>query len=282
MSPRVSIVVPAYENAPFIARTMGSILAQTYTDLEVIVADHTSRDRTRAVLETFTDDPRVRLLSTPRGGGAERNWNRVTRAAAGHYVKLVCGDDVVHPTLVERQVAALDAAGGRAVMSAVKRDLIDARGRTVARSRGLGRLRGVVDGRRALRATVRAGRNILGEPMCVLMTRDALAAAGGWDATYPYYIDLSTYARVLVQGDLVAIPEPLAAFRLSAGQLTVALARSHATEAAGFHALARSLAPDDVTAFDVRLGNLRARAAAHQRRAAYAVLGRRLEPEAGR
>lgn len=279
MSPRVSVVVPAYNNEAFIKHTMDSILAQTYDDLEIIVADHSSSDGTRAILDTFAADSRVRIEVTPTGGGAPANWNRVTELASGHYIKLVCGDDLLHPSLVARQVDALDAAGDRAVICAVQRDLVDARGKVFMRARGLGRLDGVVDGRVALRATVRAGTNIFGEPACVLMRRDALASAGGWDGSNPYYIDAGTYARVLVQGDLVAVRDSLAAFRVSAGQWSVALMRSQYTQAVGFHNIAQGLAPDYISPGDVRWGNAMARIVTLQRRLAYLVLGRRMNAD---
>ena len=47
MTPRVSVVVPAYNNEAYIAETMRSVLAQTFVDFEVVVADHSSTDRTR-------------------------------------------------------------------------------------------------------------------------------------------------------------------------------------------------------------------------------------------
>ena len=93
--PRVSVVIPAYRSAPFVDETIRSVLAQTYADYEVVIADHSSDDGTQAVLDTFADEPRVRLLSpTPAGGGAEANWNRVSEAATGEYLKLLPADDL--------------------------------------------------------------------------------------------------------------------------------------------------------------------------------------------
>jgi glycosyltransferase involved in cell wall biosynthesis len=276
VNPRVSIVVPAYNNEDYIAETMRSILAQTYQDLEVVVSDHASTDRTVAELAPFADDPRVVLLSTEAGGGAKRNWDRVSRAASGELIKLVCGDDLLHPEAVARQVAALDAAGDGAVLVASRRDLVDGRGQVFLRGRGLNGLEGRVPGRDAVRAVVRSGTNPLGEPACVLLRRDALESAGWWDDTFPYYIDAGTYGRVLLQGDLVALPESLASFRVSAAQWSVRLAAEQYQQAAGFAARMRDLAPDAVGGGDVRIGNTRARVAAAQRRLAYLWLGRRM------
>lgn len=278
MSPRVSIVIPTYNNADYVAATMDSVLAQTYPDVEVVVADHSSTDATPDILARYAGDPRVRLEVTPAGGGAERNWNRVTDLATGEYLKLVCGDDLLHPEILAEQVAALDDAGPDAVMVASRRDLVDARGEVFLRGRGLAGLSGALPGVQALRATVRAGTNIFGEPMCTLLRRQTLVDAGGWDGTNGYYIDAATYARVLVRGTFVALPRSLASFRVSASQWSVALMAQQYRQAVAFHAQARALAPGTISAADERRGNLMARVATLQRRAAYLALGRRMRP----
>lgn len=275
MSPRVSVVVPAFNNADFIAETLRSILSQTFEDFELIVSDHSSTDGTWEILETFAEDPRVHLVRTEAGGGARRNWNRVSELSTGEYVKLVCGDDLIHPTMLEEQVRALDDAGTRAVMAASRRDLVDARGDVFVRERGLGPLRGIVPGVEALRATVRSGGNLFGEPACTMFRRDALETAGWWQ-DLRYYIDVGSYAHVLVQGDFVALPASLASFRVSAAQWSVRLMRSQAQEAAAFHRAAQELAPSAITDADVRRGDRFAKLIEIQRRAAYLVLGRRM------
>ncbi|OUD80777.1 Hyaluronan synthase [Clavibacter michiganensis subsp. michiganensis] len=67
--PRVSIVIPAYNNADYLAETVDSVLAQTFTDFEVVIADHSSTDGTWDVMQRYADEPRVRLLRTEAGGG---------------------------------------------------------------------------------------------------------------------------------------------------------------------------------------------------------------------
>lgn len=272
----VSVVVPAYRNADYIAATIDSVLAQSDPDFELIIADHTSPDATREIAESY-DDPRIQVVTTPAGGGAPRNWNRVSELASGEYVKLVCGDDLLHPDSIALQRAALDANPG-AVMAASKRDLVDARGKVFLSSRGLAGLEGLVDGGAAVRATVRAGTNIFGEPACAMIRRTALAETGWWDGTKAYYIDAGTYARVLTRGDLVAVPQSLAAFRVSASQWSVRLAKEQQQQAAEFHAEARTLFPDAISQGDVRRGDLLAHVVAWQRRAAYLALGKRMRP----
>lgn len=271
--PRVSIVIPAFRNAEYIAQTMDSVLAQTFDDFEVVVADHSSDDATQEILERYTDDRRVRLLGpTPAGGGAPANWNRVTNAARGELLKLVCGDDLITPNCLETQVAVFDAEP-TLVMVAARRDLVDEKGRILRRGHTvLPKLVGTIEGKQVIRATVRAGTNIFGEPAAVLLRRDALEAIGGWDGSNGYFIDAQTYVQAIAEGSVHFLPDSLAAFRISASQWSVRLANEQAQQAARFHAFARDSWPDAVSASDVRRGNVRARAGAYLRRGVYLML----------
>lgn len=272
VKPRVSIVVPAFNNAEYIEETLRSIVSQTYDNLEIIVADHGSTDDTWQRLQQFSLDQRVTLLHTEAGGGARRNWNRVTAAATGEYVKLVCGDDIIAPTAVARQVAAFDE-GVALVASA--RDIVDADLRPVIWNRGLDGLHGRHQGNQAVRRTVRAGTNIFGEPACVMMRRTALIAGGLW-ADEEYLIDQATYVQVLAYGDFVGIPDSLASFRVSASQWSVRLVRDQARQAVRFHKAVLGALPHVISRRDVALGNVRAHIAAWGRRGVYLWLGRRM------
>lgn len=274
MKPLVSIVIPAYQNAEHIEATLTSVLDQTYQNLEVIVGDHASTDGTRALIEKFATDPRVRLIDTPAGGGAVANWNAVSQAATGEFVKLVCGDDLIYPTCVADQVAAFDSG---VVMVASKRDIVDTRGRVLFPGHGLARTKGRMRGLDAARRAVTRGQNVFGEPACVMFRREDLEAVGFWHETAHYLIDEATYARVLARGDFVGLPTSLAAFRVSGGQWSVKLASSQAAEAAAFHEEFAKEHPDVVSRFDVVRGNVRARVLAWQRRLVYLMLAIRVD-----
>ena len=273
--PRVSVVVPAYNSVAFIDATMRSILAQTFTDFELVVSDHNSTDGTWETLQQFTADPRVRLSRLASGGGAPANFNAVTDLAAGEFLKLVCGDDLLYPDCLAEQVAAL-AAHPSAVMAASARDVIDAAGVPVLRNRGLAGLRGEISGTKAIRRTVLAGTNIFGEPASVLFKRVALVDAGGWHARFPYLIDEATYCAVLLGGNLVAVSRPLAAFRVSESQWSVQLVRAQANQAIGFSREFAAAHPGLLGPRDLLVGTMRARANAVARRAVYRWLGRRM------
>lgn len=271
----MSIVIPAFRNVRFIDDAVGSALRQTYSDFEVVVADHSSDDGTWEALQAYRDDPRVRLIRTPAGGGAKANWNAATAAARGDYVKLLCGDDLISPSCVERQVAALEE-NPSAVLAGVRRHLIDPEGERLLDSRGLGPLTGLVPGHVAIRQLVRAGTNLLGEPGCVLVRAEVLVDVGGWLDDYPYLIDQFTYMNLLMRGDFVGIPETLASFRVSNTQWSVRLASEQGRQAAGVHQHFRRELPGIVSRWDVTMGDLRAERTAFLRRAAYFAWRKRI------
>lgn len=109
MGDLVSIIVPAYNAAPFIAETLRSALRQTYTDIEVLVADDASTDDTvRIVQQCAAVDRRVRLLTSPRNSGLPAvARNRAIAEARGPILSFLDADDLWHPSKIAEQMAAL-------------------------------------------------------------------------------------------------------------------------------------------------------------------------------
>ncbi|MFZ1286755.1 MAG: glycosyltransferase [Candidatus Phosphoribacter sp.] len=278
MSPRVSVVMPTFQNVAFVEATIESVLGQTFTDFNLLISDHSSTDGTWQVLQRFATNPRVTLWQTEPGGGAPANWAAVTSRATGEFVKLVCGDDLLRPRCLQEQVQAMDAHPS-VVLVCARREVIDAQGRVVFPGRGSARISGLHNGRWALRQAVRAGTNIFGEPAAVLMRRRSLEAAGGWWADFPYVIDEATYARVLLDGDLYAVDAPLAAFRLSSGQWSVALAASQSAQVIAFHEALAAGEPGLLSPHDLARGAFMAKGLSLARRLVYLALARRLTPK---
>lgn len=100
MPPRVSILIPCYNAAATVVRAVDSALAQTFGDIEVIVADDGSTDASLEVLERYRDQPRVAVHPEPhRGGNGTRN--RLLELARGEYVQFLDADDELDPEKVE-------------------------------------------------------------------------------------------------------------------------------------------------------------------------------------
>lgn len=109
-APRVSIAVPVYNGERFLRESLDSLLAQTFEDFELVIADNASTDGTEAIgREYAARDPRVRYFRNERNLGGPGNFRRVFRLSRGEYHKWSTGDDFWEPTLVEKCVAVLDA-----------------------------------------------------------------------------------------------------------------------------------------------------------------------------
>ncbi len=112
---KVSVVVPLYNKAPWVRRSLDSIAAQTFSDFEVIVVDDGSTDGSGEVVADYPD-PRFRLVRQANAGpGAARN--RGIAEARGEFVAFLDADDEWLPRFLERNLAALEAAGPRVAVA---------------------------------------------------------------------------------------------------------------------------------------------------------------------
>lgn len=103
--PTVSVIIPTYNCEPYIAETINSVLGQTLGNLELIIVDDGSTDRTREIVESFGSA--VRLLSQANSGVcAARNYG--IREAAGRYVCLMDHDDYWYPDKLALQVEQME------------------------------------------------------------------------------------------------------------------------------------------------------------------------------
>ena len=107
--PRVTIGVPVYNCARHLPAALDSLLAQTFTDFELLVSDNASTDETAAIIHRYRRrDSRIRYVRHERNAGAPANWNYVAREARGQYLKWASGNDLAAPAMLARAVEVLD------------------------------------------------------------------------------------------------------------------------------------------------------------------------------
>lgn len=107
----VSVIIPAYNASAWIRETLDSVAAQTHRALEVIVVDDGSTDDTAAIADAFAvADSRFRVVRQANAGVAAAR-NHGARMAQSDLLAFVDADDLWAPQKIERQVAALNAAG---------------------------------------------------------------------------------------------------------------------------------------------------------------------------
>jgi len=223
IQPRVSVVMPVYNGMPFIAETVTSVLSQDYSNFSVDIVDNGSTDGTTEWLKGLSD-PRVSVVYRRITQPAAANWSQATELATGAFTKLVCADDVLEPNSLTIQVAAM-LNTPEVVMAASRRNIINGSGRILKRDYGLNGLNGVIEGSQAIRTCLRAGTNLLGEPLSVLFKTSALKAAMPWGGSSDYLTDLATYSRVILGEGIVCLTDTLGSFRISRGSWTSRIQR---------------------------------------------------------
>ena len=109
--PSVSIIIPTYNRAALLTRSLNSVLAQTYQDFELIIVDDGSTDGSGAIAQrAIAGDPRFRVIRQDNGGlSAARN--RGLDAAQGQFVAFLDGDDSFDPRFLAQLHAAIERDG---------------------------------------------------------------------------------------------------------------------------------------------------------------------------
>jgi glycosyltransferase involved in cell wall biosynthesis len=109
--PKISVIVPIYNQAPFIRETVNSVLRQDYPNLELLLSDDGSTDGTSHILREYAggEPGRVKVVASEHNTGIAGAFNRALRAHTGEYIAWLGGDDVMLPGKLSRQVAALEA-----------------------------------------------------------------------------------------------------------------------------------------------------------------------------
>lgn len=107
--PKVSVIIPNYNHAPYLEKRIQSILEQTYQDFEIIFLDDASTDNSREVFAQFADHPKIRAIFNEKNSGSPfKQWNKGVKDSSGHYIWLAESDDYNDPKFLETLVPILD------------------------------------------------------------------------------------------------------------------------------------------------------------------------------
>ena len=268
--PLVSVVIPVFNGRAFLKHSLDSVLEQTYSNIEVVITDGGSTDGTKEWLEGYSETEVVKGY-LPSGSGAAANWTLACELSNGRYIKLLCQDDLLYPDGIALQVKDL-MENPEARIAFAQRDIIDAQGRILNRSRGCQGLQsGVVSGHSALLTAYRSGTNIFGEPEAVLFERQAMLEALPWSDTEPFMLDMLFYSKILKRFPAVIRRESVGAFRISSSSWSTRLVREHRRQFRSWQRLAAEII-GGVSWWDRLLGSVNTEKTTQMRRVAYAWL----------
>lgn len=130
-APRVSVITPTYNRADFLGEAIDSMLAQTFDDFEMIIVDDGSTDGTRALVEQYSDDPRIRcFFQENQGQSVARNLG--IGKSTGEFICFLDSDNVWLPERLERSLAAFEGDPSADIVYA-DNITIDEHGREIGR-----------------------------------------------------------------------------------------------------------------------------------------------------
>ena len=228
----VTVQMPAFNAEAFIARAIDSVVSQTFTDFRLDVIDDGSTDRTRDIVERYaSEDDRVRLIARPQNGGegACRNTGLAQMDSDSDFLAFLDCDDVWEPESLEVRLRALEVAPAS----------VGAFGQyfhTGEDGTPLDRTR-LVPAERWTLSRFGRRRQGLGEPTtiesfayrfcivpgAIIVRREVIALCGVFDIGLPNSADDDMWIRLLTEGPIEFVPQPVIAYRLHDGNATADL-----------------------------------------------------------
>jgi len=210
----VSVMMPAFNAARYVADAVQSVIAQSYLDWELVVVDDGSTDETAEIVGGFSD-PRIRLLRKENGGESSAR-NVALDVSIGEFIAYLDADDVYLPNHLAATVAFLHANRHR---DAVYTDgfHIDGTGRRLVPLQA--RRRGPFEGR-VYEEVVRAS-DVFGPPMCVVLRHDVVTNHRlRYDPRIVIGPDWDFFVRFADVGTFGYLPEPTGLYRVHESNIT--------------------------------------------------------------
>lgn len=218
--PKVSIILPNYNHAPYLERRVQSILNQTYQDFELIYLDDASTDNSNEIIEKYADDPRIQIITNQTNSGSPfKQWNKGIRHATGEYIWIAESDDYSHEQQLKTLVERLDQ-NPSVGLAYCRSWLIDQNDKTICSCRDW-----VLnpDKKRWESDFVNSGidecskymvyENAILNASSVVMRREVYEKAGYADESMRLCGDWLQWVKILLQSDIAYVSTPLNYYR---------------------------------------------------------------------
>lgn len=232
--PLVSICIPTYNGENYIAEALASAFAQSYPNLEIIVSDDGSTDKTIEIAQSFQTKTTLDFkIILHRNYGLAQNWNFCVSQVKGKYLKFLFQDDLLEPHCIEKMVALAnrDPAVGmvfspRGIVLAKEAEshpILQAAAKSIRELHTTwSNLKPIQLGRELLsdEKWLKHPINKIGEPSTVLIATEVFHKLGLFDEGLSQYTDLDMWFRIMGHYKIGFIDEKLSALRIHPGQQT--------------------------------------------------------------
>ncbi|GAC1038943.1 hypothetical protein thsps117_37010 [Pseudomonas sp. No.117] len=217
--PLVSVCINAYNHERYVGEAIESVFAQTYPNIELIIADDASTDGTAAIIESYAQryPERMTTILLTENEGPCRAGNRTYARARGEFVAYLGSDDRMLPDRISRQVAFLQAHPDHVVVFS-QVAIIDGNSDRAQTPNGFDQLfnQPIVNLRRQLLTG-----NFFNAPSALLRRAD-LIAVGGSSPLLRYVQDYDLWVRLLARGEIARLDEVLTEYRVHGSNLSIA------------------------------------------------------------
>jgi len=208
--PKISVILPVYNAQGFLEESVASILAQDFSDFELIVMDDGSTDSSLQILKAIPD-PRI-ILHSEKKTGLTKLLNMGIGLAAGEYIARMDADDISAPNRFSRQLKALEADPGLAAVGCWYH-IVDGSGKILAERTPPTSPAEIKD------------KFFSSAPIAhpaAMFRKNALLSVGGYDEEFECSQDRDLFLRLLHKWRLGVVPEFLFSLRVSPGSITLA------------------------------------------------------------
>lgn len=204
-NPIVSVLMPVYNSEYYVAQAVESILAQSFTDFELLIIDDGSTDSSLRILEAYAvKDSRIRLTSR-KNKGAPQTRNEMLSQAKGEFIAAMDADDIALPDRFTYQVEFLQSKP-KVVCVGGAHDVIDQKGRLLTCLE-------LPEQNDEIQRLALAGHGSIRHP-CAMIRRTALVEIGGYDEALYWADDLDLWLRLGEVGTLANLKKIVLKYRL--------------------------------------------------------------------
>ncbi len=219
--PKVSVLMPVYNNGPYLDQAIQSLLGQSYTNFEVILINDGSTDDSKSCLDQWSRrDARLRVIHQSNQG-LTASLNEAAKLATGKYLARMDGDDICEPERFELQVARMQACPELAAVGAWS-VRIDQDGLP------FGVRRWETD-RSRLKQRLLEGKGGLCHPLAMIR-KSAFEQVGGYDTRFQTSQDKLLWLRLLQVGPLENLPDCLLRYRVHGQSISQARSAQQAAD----------------------------------------------------
>ena len=238
----ISAIVPNFNHAKYLPRSLGALLNQPVLPCEILVMDDASTDNSLEVLnELARKHPLIRVCPNPKNMGCNASMNRGMEMARGDYVLFTAADDEVRPGVFEHAARMLSAHPEAAVCSGITEYRDTVSGLTWFNGGGMPKQECFLSPK-AMVSLCQRGRLAINNQSAVYK-KSALAAAGGWIPELHWFSDSFADAVVGFRHGMCHVPVVLSNFYLYPQSYYSAKARAHAERRAVMHRMLELLEP---------------------------------------